>query len=224
MVKGLLQKLRIKPNQIIETIVSTYNPDRTFNAAPMGVIFKKDGSFTIKPFLQTKTYKNLQFWRCCTVNLTTNPEIFFITTFKNSWGLPKKWFKHGKTIKAPSLRIADAFIEAKVRRVKVREKKAEFFCKPTYVELVNSPSYGYCRANFAVIESIIHATRVKPFLLEGKKEEIEWLLKLISHYQNLVSRVAPKSNYEKVMKRLTRILEGTSKQNKTLNLHSLPSN
>lgn len=209
MVKDLLRKLKIKPNQIIETIVSTYNPDKTFNAAPMGIIFKKNGNFTVKPYQQTKTYENLQFWRCCTVNLTTKPELFLITAFKNSEKLPKKWFRHGKTVKAPNLKVADVFIEAKVRRVKVRKNRAEFFCKPTYVKFVNSPSYGYCRASFAVIESIIHTTRVKLFLLEERNEEVEWLLKLIHHYQNLVSRVAPRSSYERVMVKLTKILGKT---------------
>ena len=207
MVKGLLQKLKLKPNQIIEAVVSTYNPDKTFNAAPMGIIFRRNGSFTVKPRLETKTYRNIRFWGCCTVNLTTNPEIFLKTTFKNSLKLPKGWFKRGKTVKAPSLKVADAFIEAKVEKFRVGEVKAEFHCKPTYVKLVNKPSYGYCRAAFAIIESIIHTTRVKPYLLEGRKTEVEWLIKLINHYQNLVSRVAPKTNHEKTMNKLKKILE-----------------
>ena len=206
MVQNLLLKLKIKPNHIIETIVSTYNLDKTPNAAPMGIIFQNDNRLIIRPFIQTQTYKNLKHWKCCTINLTSNPKIFFQTTFKNS-KLPKKWFKKAKNVDAPKLVFADAFIEAEVKKVKVEKERAKIFCKTVNFDVKTYPSYGYCRANFAVIESIIHATRVKQFLVEGKKQEAEKLLNLINHYHALVKRVAPKSNYLRTMNNLIKILK-----------------
>jgi len=62
---------------------------------------------------------------------------------------------------------------------------------------------AYCRATFATIEVIIHATRVKVFLDKVECEKAERLAKLIRHYSAVVNRVAPNSKCSEILANLT---------------------
>jgi hypothetical protein len=66
---------------------------------------------------------------------------------------------------------------------------------------------AYSRAAFALIESVIHATRVKEYLASGRVGDAEQLLSLIDHYRTLVERVAPGSRYALVMADLLKRVE-----------------
>jgi len=65
-----------------ETIVSTYDVDEQPNAAPMGVMMHSSKQLIIRPFVSSLTYKNLQANRCAVVNVTSDPELFYLTAFK----------------------------------------------------------------------------------------------------------------------------------------------
>lgn len=201
---NILQLLHLSPNQIIETIISTYNADRSPNAAPMGIIFTQRGVL-IKPFLKTSTCRNLAREQCCTINFTTDPEIFLRTAFKKRGRkLPEKWFIKAEKIDAPILKEADAIIEAKVKRIHQGEQRARIECEILKTNIFKSPPFGYCRAKFALIESIIHGTRILENQAEGKNREAEKLRSLIELYRGLVERVAPKSTYTKLIAELIR--------------------
>ena len=50
-----------------------------------------------------------------------------------------------------------------------------------------------------MIEAIIHATRIKMFLTQGREGEARRLMDMVEHYQRLISRVAPDSEYSRIM-------------------------
>lgn len=202
--RRVIQALQLSPNQIIETIVSTQNVDGSLNAAPMGVIFTEKGKAILKPFIETNTYKNIFRERCCVINLVSDPEIFLRTTFKElKKKIPERWFKTAVKVKAPMLKTANAIIEVKAKRIMQKEQRAEVECEILRIDIFKTPPFGYCRANFALIESIIHATRIIEALREGKNREAEKLHNLVKLYRELIERVAPKSNYTKLMIELT---------------------
>jgi hypothetical protein len=188
---------------IMETIVSTYNVKGEPNAAPMGVEMKNAQHIIIRPYLSSLTYKNLQFKRCAVINITSDPELYYRTAFKetNPQGrMPTEWFEKAEVVDAPRLREADAFIEVSVISVRSLEaKRAVVLCDIKLVKTLNSFPRAYCRATFATIEAVIHATRVKIFLANGKRKEAEKLIELIEHYHDLVNRVAPNSPHSKTM-------------------------
>ncbi len=204
-----LASLGFLKNAIVETIVSTYNANGQPTAAPMGVKTGDMKHIVIRPYTSTLTYKNLQSKRCAVINVTSNPELYYRTAFKeaNPEGkIPPEWFEKAETVDAPRLRMADAFVEVSVAYIKSsRAERAEVLCD---VKLVKAPSLlpkAYCRATFATIEAIIHATRVKLFLAgdRQKQEQAHRLIELIQHYNAVVNRVAPKSRHSTIMADLT---------------------
>ncbi|MEM3615124.1 MAG: DUF447 family protein [Candidatus Methanomethylicia archaeon] len=190
---------------ILETVVSTYGVDGKPNAAPMGVIMRDECHVVIKPFTSSSTYSNLQLRLCGVVNIVSDPKIFYLTAFKEAnvdGVLPFEWFDRAEMVDAPRLRVAEAFIEFSVVDIKLLEVgRAEVLCRVESIKASNTLPKAYCRASFAVIESIIHATRIKSFLRDyvREKENILKLLDLIKYYYGIVVRVAPNSYYSEIM-------------------------
>ena len=197
---------------IVETVVSTYGSDGQPNAAPMGATMEQAQRMVFRIYTSSLTYKNFQAKRCAVVNLTSDPEVFYRTAFKeaNPEGeLPTGWFEKAETVEAPRLRAADAHIEVTVvDAARLDAEKAEVTCEVKLVHASTVLPQAYCRASFAAIEAIIHATRVKHFLMHGEKQEQALnLLGKIEDCQNVVNHVAPTSRYSEIMADLTRRVE-----------------
>ena len=202
-----LENLGFSKGVILETIVSTYDLEGQPTAAPMGVTTMDMQHVIIKPYSSTSTFKNLYSQRCAVINVTSNPEVFYRTAFKevNQGGkVPLEWFGKAEVVNAPKIILADAFIEVSVSDVKFLGERAEFSCDVKLVRSSKILPRAYCRATFATIEAIIHATRVKVFLDKGECEEAERLIKLIKHYGTLVDHVAPNSTCSKILADLIR--------------------
>jgi hypothetical protein len=204
-----LANLGFSKETIVEVIVSTYSANGQPNAAPMGVRTEDMKHIVIRPYMSTATYTNLQSKRCAVINVTSNPELYYHTAFKETnpdGRIPLEWFEKAETVDAPRLCMADAFVEVSVTDIKsLGTERAKVLCD---VQLLKAPSLApqaYCRATFATIEAIIHATRVKVFLAgdEEKQREAHRLMRLIEHYYALVNRVAPNSSYSAIMADLT---------------------
>jgi len=171
---------------IVETVVSTYNVDGQPNAAPMGATMDSPQRIVLRIYTSSSTYKNLQTKRCGVVNVTSDPELFY---------------------RAPRLRMADAHVEVTVADItSLDAEKAEVTCKVKLVKASTVLPKVYCRASFATIEAIIHATRVKAFMIGGDRQKQEQALKLletIRECRDVVNRVAPNSRYSEIMADLT---------------------
>ncbi len=205
-----------------ETIVSTYDADGQPTAAPMGIVMENNEQVIIRPFISSLTYKNIQTKKCAVVNVTSNPELFYLTAFKEAnpdGKLPPDLFQKAETVDAPRLREADATVEVSVAETaSFSTERAEFLCNVKLVEASKKPPKVYCRAQFATIEAIIHATRVKPFL-RGDKQEQEHafrLLELIEICQDIVNRTAPNSRYSEIMADLTQRINLWRKDSESL--------
>jgi len=200
-----LASLGFLKDAIVETIVSTYNASGQPNAAPMGVKTMDVNHVVIRPYTATLTYRNLQSKRCAVINVTSNPELYYRTAFKEAnfeAEITHEWFENAETVDAPRLRLADAFVEVSVVHVKsLTADRAEVLCDVQFVKASNLLPKAYCRATFATIEAIIHATRVKLFLAGDKsqQEQAHKLMELIEHYNAIVNRVAPESRYSRIM-------------------------
>lgn len=217
-----LADLGFSKDVIVETIVSTYNVDGQPNAAPMGVLMESTQRIVIRPYTSSLTYQNLKLKRCAVVNVTSNPELYYRTAFKeaNPKGrMSHEWFEKAETVDAPRLRMADAVIEVSVADMTpFNNEKAEASCDAKLVKASKALPKVYCRALFATIEAIIHATRVKTFLT-GDKQEREQALKLLEMIKNchdIVNRVAPNSRYSEIMADLTRMVDSWRNKSESL--------
>jgi len=204
-------------NWIFEAVVSSYRFDRAPHAAPMGLTTYDMERLVMRPYKTSQTYSNLLKWRCGVANMTSDPVIFYITVFKdvNPEGLlPEDWFTPAQAVDAPALRGADINLEFRVIDVRdIDGGRAEFLCVVENIILTGSlAARVYSRAAPAVIESLIHATRIKVFLESGDLEEAEWLMRLVDHYRRLVERVAPDSRYSAIMSDIVRRIESWKSQ------------
>ena len=199
---------------IVETVVSTYGRDGEPNAAPMGATMEQAQRVIFRIYKSSSTYSNLQTKRCAVVNLTSNTEVFYRTAFKeaNPEGkIPARWFEKAATVAAPRLRAANAHVEVTVVDVaNLDGEKAGITCEAKLVHAATVLPQAYCRASFAAIEAIIHATRVNHFLMHGDREKQKQavdLMEKIRDCQDVVNHVAPNSRYSEIMADLTRRID-----------------
>ncbi len=201
-----LGQLGLARDHIYETILSTYNADGTPTAAPMGIVPKRSGIFLVRIFKGTLTLNNLRRTRCGVVNFTTDPDVFYRTTFKRlsdprSFRVRK--FEKAITVKAPRLRVADANIEFRVKDIKdLDDLRCGVVCCAERIDSRRTLPSGYCRGKFAAIECIIHATRIRQYLCEDKVRDAKKLIALIYYYRDLAERVSPDSRYTSVIRRI----------------------
>ena len=191
---------------IVETIVSTYNADGQANAAPMGAIMTSPQRIVLRIYTSSLTYKNLQSKKCGVVNITSDPEIFYRTAFKEAnpnSKVPQELFGKAETVDAPILRAADSHIEVAVVGITpIDTERVEVVCDVKLVQTSSALPKAYCRALFATIEAIIHATRVEAFIVHGDRQKREQALKLletIRECSDVVNRVASNSRYSEIM-------------------------
>jgi len=201
-----LTQCGLAKDHVYEIILSTYDPDGKSTAAPMGIIPKSSRRFIIRIFKGTLTFKNLQRLRCGVVNLTSNPEIFYKTAFKQTSdfrSLRVKWFEKARAVKAPRLRSADANIEFNIKKIEdFDDLRSIVTCEAQRIDSQRTLPAAYCRGLFAAIECIIHATRIQQYLSDGKLEDAEKLIALVHYYKDLAKRVAPGSKYVSVIRQI----------------------
>jgi hypothetical protein len=217
-----LDDLGFLKDTIGETVVSTYDADGQPNAAPMGVVIESNERLLIRPYISSLTYRNLQAKRCAVVNLTSNPELFYLTAFKEAnpdRKLSSELFEKAETVDAPRLRAADSTVEVSVDETRSFDsERVEFLCNVQLVTASKALPKVYCRAQFATIEAIIHATRIKPFL-RGDKQEQEHafrLMELVEICSDVVERTAPNSRYSEIMADLTQRINLWRKESESL--------
>ncbi len=207
-----LSGLGFVKNGIVETIVSTYDKERSPNAAPMGVYTEDMRNIILKPFKTTQTYENLLKLRSGVANITSDPTLYYRTAFKDAnpeGRVPEEWFTHAETVDAPRLMNADACIEFRVISVEDSEEKARLLCRVEKILVIYKPTLRvYSRAVSAVIESLIHATRIEAFLASGEEKKAKDLIGLVKHYHRIVEKVAPNSKYSEIMSDIKRRIDG----------------
>lgn len=197
-----LEELGVIKGVIFEAIVSTYSPDGRPNAAPMGVVSDDMRHLVISPFTTTQTFTNLKRGGCAVVNFVIDASTFYKTAFKDE-GVESAYgddfFTRAEVVDAPRLKDVDALLEVSVVKLHEGENRAQVICRIDRWERGASRFQPYCRGGFAVIEAIIHATRIRMFLSQGSEGEARRLMELVEYYQRLISRVAPDSEYSRII-------------------------
>jgi len=204
-----LQDLGFQKGIIGETIVSTYDSDGKSNAAPMGIEIQNNYNLFIRPYLSSLTYKNIQATKSAVVNLTFDTQLFYKTAFKEAnseRNLSSNLFEKAKTVLAPRLKSAKAIVEVSVKEMHhLGDDRAEFLGEVKHVASEKIATQVYCRAQFATIEAIIHATRIELFLKGNDRQQKHALklLELVDYCKDVVNRTAPNSVHSEIMTDLT---------------------
>lgn len=196
-----LNAFGFKKNQIIETIICTNNQDESANAASMGVFLKDSSTLIIRPFVNTRTYDNLIREKRATVNLTSDPLLHYKTGLKQVSDKDMlRELRKSQFLEAPELKKADAIIAVLVKKnLRQNKDRGTFECLPiAATHLKMAPIKAYSRAPHALLECIIHATRVEVYSKLSKRK-VKRLLSLIEHHRKIIHKVSSNSIYSETV-------------------------
>ena len=206
-----LSDLGFQKNIIAETIVSTYSFDGYPNAAPMGVLMEDEKTLILNIYNDSITCLNLKTSKSAVINVVSNVELFYKTALKevNPEGkLSRDLFIESENFSSPKLRQSEACLGVTVFDEQIKGEKTCFTCQVNWVEAFKDYPHVYCRAFGAILEAIVHATRVKVFLGDLEKEaQVSLLLASIESCFNVVKRTAPDSIYSALMNDLLHRIE-----------------
>jgi uncharacterized protein len=154
---------------IRETIVTTLNPEGKVYIAPLGLI-AEEGGWIIAPFKPSITLDNLRSNPYAVANLTDDVLVFAgCLTGNRDW--PTRPAAH---IPGAILDGALAHVELKVEEVEEDEQRPRFHCRVVH-EAAHAPFKGFNRAQAAVIEAAILASRVHMLPREKIEHELGYL-------------------------------------------------
>jgi hypothetical protein len=145
---------------IIETVVTTLNGTGEVNFAAMGVRWGEE-TIVIRPFSNTRTYRNLTTSGEAVVNITDNVLIFA----KSALSTARFESRPAGRVRGAVLQDACHWREVAVTAVPAPSRSGT----PSRVEVVTRvvgggairPFVGLCRAKHAVVEASIVASRVR---------------------------------------------------------------
>lgn len=154
---------------IRECVVTTIDVQGEPHFAPLGLI-EDDGFWTIAPFWPSTTLANLEANRLATASFMDDVRVFArCVCGRKEWPLEKlpDW-------PAPRLAGALSHAELEVARVEPDETRPRFLCRVKKIA-VHAPFLGFNRAQAAVVEAAILATRLALLPREKIEREIAYL-------------------------------------------------
>jgi hypothetical protein len=138
---------------IVETIVTTTDPNGSINFAPMGVEWG-DESIVLKPFLETTTFRNLSATRVAVVNLTDDVMLFV----QGAISSPQFPSTPAVVVKGVVLDAACSWRELQVNTIDATPPRSRIEARVVH-RGVKREFIGFVRARHAVLEAAILATR-----------------------------------------------------------------
>ena len=157
--------------------------DKRINATPIGIKLINNGiEATI--FKNSITYLGLINSKECTINITSDARIFYKLVMNEE--LNANELIPSEMINTPALKSADAIIEAKVINVIDKMDRATFHLTPINVRVLNSIPRAFNRAHPAIIEALVHYTRIEPYITMNLLNDVDKLIERIKICINTV--------------------------------------
>ena len=154
---------------IRETIVTTLNAEGKVHIAPLGLI-AEEASWILAPFKPSTTLDNLRANPYAVANFTDDVLVFAsCLTDRRDWPT-----RHATHIPGAILDGTLAHAELKVDYVEEDEQRPRFRCKVVF-EATHVPFKGFNRAQAAVIEAAILASRLHMLPREKIERELGYL-------------------------------------------------
>jgi uncharacterized protein len=151
---------------IIETIVTSTDPDGTINFAPMGVEWQDD-ALVLKPFLETTTFRNVSAGRVAVVSLTDDVMLFA----RGALSDPQFPSFPAAVVRGVVLEAACSWREVEVVAVDDTPPRSRIETRVVHRGF-RREFIGFNRARHAVLEATILATRTHLLPMEQIREEL----------------------------------------------------
>jgi hypothetical protein len=183
---------------ILETVVTTINPDGTVNCAAMGVEWGEQ-RIVIKPYRGTRTLRNLRATGAAVVNMTDDILLFS----QAALGDPRPPIHPAASVEGAVLDDACSWREVRVEAIDERARRARV--DTVVVDGGTGREFlGLNRARHAVLEASILASRARILPAEEIAAELRRLQVLVDKTAGPREREA----MEYVIKALARACEG----------------
>jgi len=186
-----------------ESILTTWKPDGSINAAPMGIIRVDPNHLKVKPYKSSQTFLNLIKRPKACVNTTNNPELFLVTAFKQE---NLRAFSHPKFHSDLSIEQADAtiFLE-KMESRDISNERSSFVGEVSSIKILKKLPAVVNRGKAQAVEAIIHATRIEYFLKNKNLLEAKAQIDKFNICREVMGRVSSVGSPE------TRVVEALEK-------------
>ena len=191
-----LKQIGMNRGWIYEVIISTYQ-DKNPHSAPIGVWTDDFATLRMEIYKNTRTIINIMTFREFAVNLMSDVMVFYEALFDKT----KIAYEKSSNINAPFIKGSPAVIEFKLKEVKEKEKTFQLTATPIHVQ-INGSINLINRAEALTLESLILATKL-PYLPQRQIKET-----LQENYR-VIMKVAPGSQYEKILRMLFECLQIT---------------
>jgi uncharacterized protein len=169
---------------IIETVVTTINPDRSVNCAAMGVEWG-DQRIVIKPYRGTRTLRNLRATEVAVVNLTDDILLFSQAALDD----PQPPTRPAACVEGAVLDDACSWREVRVEAIDDGERRARV--STVVVGGGTGREFlGLNRARHAVLEASILASRARWLPVEHIRAELNRLQVLVDKTAGPLEREA----------------------------------
>lgn len=200
-----LDRIGFSRGSIVESVLTTLNPDGSVNAAPMGVARKGPIQFEIRPYRSSKTHSNLNRNPEACINVINDPAIFLVTAFKEEkfdFSPPK--FSHDNSIEQ-----ADAVVFlTMLKREEIDKERSSFVGEASSIKLITESPTVFSRGRAQAIEAIIHATRIEYYLKNRKLVEAEDYIDRFNRCKRVVLKVSPQDSPEtRTVEALERLID-----------------
>jgi len=185
-----LERMGFTQCAVVEIILVTVNSEGSFNAAPMGVRLM-GRRLELSPYKTSATYANLMRGGRASINTTLDPLLFLATAFKEEVA--------DQPHVEPDMRLqgADSTIIVEVQRgASTHGERGLFTATPVKITMGEVYPPVFSRGRSQAVEAVIHATRVKAFIEQGRVREAEALLRKIDDCVATVRRVSPPGSPE----------------------------
>jgi hypothetical protein len=166
----------------------------------MGVTLEDEQRVALTIYNSAKTLKNLQNTRVATLNLTDDIDVYYMSALKSA-EVSADLFEKSTVVNAPKLKKCDASIALSVESFKAVDMlRTRVVCCVESVEALKRFPVAYCRARAAVLEAVVHATRIRVLCgIESERLKVVRLYGLIQDCMDIVNRSAPNSHYVELM-------------------------
>ncbi|HEY0351913.1 MAG TPA: DUF447 domain-containing protein [Gemmatimonadales bacterium] len=150
---------------IVESIVTTLDPDGGINFAPMGVEWGEE-TIVLKPFLETTTFRNLSASGAAVVNLTDDVMLFA----QGAISSPQFPALPASVVRGVVLEAACSWRELEVLHIDATPPRSRIETRVVH-RGVRREFIGFNRARHAVLEAAILATRTHLIPAEQIRDE-----------------------------------------------------
>ncbi|ODS38148.1 MAG: hypothetical protein A7316_00140 [Candidatus Altiarchaeales archaeon WOR_SM1_86-2] len=184
---------KLNKNWIYETIVTTWNEEP--HSAPIGISTPDHEKIVLKLYKTSKTYKNVLNSRIFVVNFVDDVELFYKAIFEKE-KLSYRKVTHGGDY--PVLEGAAAYMGAEVSGIR-EDEDAALISSDVIFSGINkefNESFLFNRAKSLALECITAYTKMDAGV-EG-----EFFRKEILNNYGIIKKVAPGSNYERLVKEI----------------------